>query len=308
MANSAAARLLSTALGRPALQLGALDVDAIPVVIIVLSVLLLLTSLLRRVLEDETSSRSAFTLLRHQIEDTDNSSTAKAHKRKSLRRKKNRSAVKLVPSSFPSHLLPSASQIDCVEVANVDVEANAGLATRVLDTTSECESGGAGCDGARLACSVPIAVGLERRLPRNVGEGMPEEAAEDGQDVHTPDVTEPDAHCETLLQAERGDQGMGPGVYTEAASCSCDDDGTWACGYHMIYGKRLLLAHLAINRRIAQGPPGLQRKHHTPSRIVLPSTVALPRGTQSVKGRDVDAKEGYPKSSMAPRRRVDRCS
>lgn len=280
------------------LQLSALGIDMLSGVIIVLSMLLLLTSLLRRALENKTSSSSAFTLLRHQIEGTGSSSAATARKRVSRRRNRNRSSMKSVQCSLP----PSASRIDEDNVGKVDVEANAGFAACVLGATCDCDSGTIDYDALRPACSPPVASGLEARHPRGIAEGIAEEVAEDGQDVHASELA---ALGRTGVEIGQADQGMVHGPFSEAAGCTCDDGGMWGCECHAIYGKGLLLAHLAINRRIAQGAPGLQRQHQSPSRVILPSTAALPSVSaaqvRSAKFRGVDTHETPSRASLAPR-------
>lgn len=304
----------TAALGRPASQLGAFGADAVLVVVLVLSMLLLLVSLLHRMLEEKRSGRSALTLLPHQIEDADGSA-AKAHDGASRHRNKNCSSTKPLSCSFPPHPSPPAAQLgNDDDVGKVDVEATAGLARSALGTP--CDGGSNAmvvCGDAQLACGdVPAASGPEAAQPSGIEQGIVEEVAEDGQDVHASQLAVADAPGKTFSQSGLAtNPGVVQGPDAQGASCSCKDK-MWGCECHMVYGKGLLLAHLAINRRVALGAPGLQRRHQASSHAVLPSAVLVP-GVPSpqariAKSRGNDARESWSRASMAPRcARTERC-
>jgi len=312
MANSIGMSPLASAQGRPTLQMGALGMDVLSAAVIVLSALLLLTSFLRRVLEAAPSGgllhkkrRSAFGFLRCQMEGTDGSCAETRPKASRRRNRKRHSLATPVPCSLPQPPPLSTAQLDD-DVGKVDVEANAGLITDVPDIASDDESGSMACSG------IPQASGPEASQPSAVGDEIAEEMAKHvEEDVDALELVEADSLAGFLLEGQ-AESGMVQGQLTPGASCGCVDDGVWGCECHTVYGKGLLLAHLAIHRRVALGAPGLDRQHQAPSQIILPSTRALPKASapqmRSTRLRDAGAHDMHPRCGTAPRcSRPDRC-
>jgi len=313
MANSIGMSPLASAQGRPTLQMGALGMDVLSAAVIVLSALLLLTSFLRRVLEAAPGGgllhkkrRSAFGFLRCQMEGADSGCAETRPKASRRRNKKRPSLATPVPCSLPPPPPLSTAQLDD-DVGKVDVEANAGLITAVPDAASDDESGSMACSG------IPQASGPEASWPPAVGDEIAEEVVSDlRREVHAADLTSTDAPADGPLLAGQVESGMVQDQLLAGASCGCVDDGVWGCECHMVYGKGLLLAHLAIHRRVALGAPGLELQHQAPSSIILPSTRALPKASapqmRSARFRDVDAHEMHSRCGAAPRCcRPERC-
>jgi len=295
--------------GRPVLHLGGLNADIAPMAIIVLSALLLLTSLLRRVLEaklgkslQKRTGLSAFALLRDRLEAADGS-IAKVHPKASRRRNRNRSSTKLAPCVLPQHVLPPTSEK--AAISKVDVEAHAGRETLATGGLGDHASDSSALGSTLLVRSAPVAAKFWKSHASGIEGGIGEKAHPDDRDQHASELAKVEAHGDAPLLIEETDMIASPGGFAGDASCGCEGEGMWGCERHQVYGKGLLLSHLAIHRKVALGAPGLQHPQQVRNQVVLPSTRVLPTAltsqTRSAKFGDAVLCGSHPRSSTTLR-------